>query len=472
MTTALQQATVTERIRSVLHRGVQEAARRRTPVLVSTALRIPSFDSLAVFRRGRTAERTIWQQASAGCSMVAVGAAHRLTGQGDDRFAQIAEGWRDLVSTALVEESDAPPLPGPVSLGGFAFAPARRPNVDWRSYGDALLVVPTYLLVSIGDASWLTVTVNVEPGADDAALATALDAGLRDLLAEGDTIEVTQDAPAEVVPDADGQADRWKEAVRTVIDQIHQGTIQKLVLAREVRVRASAPLDPGTVLARLRRGYGDCTLFAFAQGERCFLGATPERLVRVEGTRIQATCLAGSAPRGASEGEDQRLGEALLASGKERHEHALVLDALRDALAPVCRELTIPEAPVLLQTRNIQHLHTPLEGVLADSATVLELVELLHPTPASAGLPRAGALALLRTQEAFDRGWYAGPVGWMDRTGSGEFVVAIRSALVAEQEASLYAGCGIVAGSDPDQEYAESSLKLMPMLWALNTTTT
>jgi isochorismate synthase len=195
-------------------------------------------------------------------------------------------------------------------------------------------------------------------------------------------------------------------------------------------------------------------------------------LVRVEGTRIQATCLAGSAPRGASEGEDQRLGEALLASGKERHEHALVLDALRDALAPVCRELTIPEAPVLLQTRNIQHLHTPLEGVLADSATVLELVELLHPTPASAGLPRAGALALLRTQEAFDRGWYAGPVGWMDRTGSGEFVVAIRSALVAEQEASLYAGCGIVAGSDPDQEYAESSLKLMPMLWALNTTTT
>lgn len=471
MTIALQHATVPERLRLLLELGVQEAFRRKAPVLVSATVRVPYIDPLAVFRRARVDARTFWEQPRAGLSMAAVGAARRLAGRGDERFAQIAEGWRNLVSTALVDEPVEAPLAGPVCVGGFSFDPARYGSPRWCGYGDALLITPTYLVVSRDDSSWLTVAASVEPDDDIAALTAALDDGLRHLLAEGDAGDGGDDSVDIVLEDA-GQADLWKRSVGDAIEQIRQGTIQKLVLAREVRVRASGLLDPGAALSRLRSGYGDCTLFAFAYGERCFLGATPERLVRVEGARVQAACMAGSAPRGASAEDDRALGTALLASGKERHEHALVLDALREALRPVCAELTVPQAPALFRTRNIQHLYTPLEGVLSNGATVLELVERLHPTPASAGLPRDGALALLRTHEAFDRGWYAGPVGWIDRHGSGEFVVAIRSALVAGQEASLYAGCGIVAGSDPDQEYAESSLKLMPMLWALNKTTT
>ncbi|HEY5640241.1 MAG TPA: isochorismate synthase, partial [Dehalococcoidia bacterium] len=228
---------------------------------------------------------------------------------------------------------------------------------------------------------------------------------------------------------------------------------------------------------RLVEGYPHCTVFAFARGDSCFLGATPERLVRVDRpaldgrdapSMVRADCLAGSARRGATEEEDWRLGESLRADPKELHEHAVVVQALRDGLEPLCSRLDIPEAPGLLRLPNVQHLHTPIEGVLSTERGVLELVERLHPTPAAGGLPRDAALPLIRQLESFDRGWYAGPVGWVDGRGDGEFAVAIRSALIRRQEAFLYAGCGIVAGSDPEREYSESCLKLRPMLWALN----
>ena len=179
-------------------------------------------------------------------------------------------------------------------------------------------------------------------------------------------------------------------------------------------------------------------------------------------------CPAGSARRGATEEEDRRLGEVLRADPKELHEHAVVVQALREGLEPLCSRLDIPEAPDLLCLPNVQHLHTPIEGLLNADRGVLELVERLHPTPAAGGLPRDAALPLIRQWEPFDRGWYAGPVGWVDGRGDGDFAVAIRSALIRRQEAFLYAGCGIVAGSDPEREYAESCLKLRPMLWALN----
>lgn len=471
MTIGLQCATVTERMRPLLERGAQETARRETPVLASATVRIPSIDPLAVFRGARADERIYWEEPCAGLSMAAVGAAGRLVGRGAERFAQIADDWRSRVASAFVDEPVGAPISAPVCLGGFSFDPARPADRQWCGYPDALLVIPTYLVITRDRSSWLTVTASVGPDGDLTALTAALDDGLRDLLAEGDVGDAAGDSVEVVMEDA-GQADLFQRSVGDAVEQIQQGAIQKLVLAREVRVRASARLDPGAALGRLRSGYGDCTLFAFARGRSCFLGATPERLVRLEGARVQAACLAGSAPRGASEEEDQALGEALLGSGKERHEHALVVDALRDALAPVCEELAVPETAMLFKTRNIQHLYTPLEGMLSDGASVLELVERLHPTPAAGGLPRGAALALLRRYETFDRGWYAGPVGWVDRRGSGEFAVAIRSALLAGNEATLYAGCGIVAGSDPEREYQESILKLRPMLWALNGTAT
>jgi isochorismate synthase len=241
------------------------------------------------------------------------------------------------------------------------------------------------------------------------------------------------------------------------------------VLARRLNIQAEQPFVVEGVIERLRERYPDCTIFAVRRGDACFLGATPETLVRLEGGTVRTDCLAGSARRGASEEEDAALGEALLADDKEQREHAIVARALTEALRSVCADVRVPEKPQLRRMANVQHLHTPIEATAADGVHILDLVERLHPTPATGGLPGDRALCLIREHESFNRGWYAGPLGWLDADGNGEFAVALRSALMRGNEASLFAGCGIVRGSDPEREYQESKIKLEAMLWALGT---
>jgi menaquinone-specific isochorismate synthase len=212
-------------------------------------------------------------------------------------------------------------------------------------------------------------------------------------------------------------------------------------------------------------------LFAFGTADRCFLGATPERLVKLAGREVFVDCIAGSIARGVTDDEDERLAQVLLASEKDRTEHEVVVHAVKEALSGVCDELIRPsDTPKVVRSRNVQHLSTPLRGRLSGGNCVLDLVERLHPTPAVGGFPRDLALHAIREREGFDRGWYAGPLGWVNGNGEGEFAVAIRSALLAGNEATLYAGAGIVADSDPDAEYAETGLKLKPMLAALGVT--
>ncbi|MFQ6019848.1 MAG: isochorismate synthase [Dehalococcoidia bacterium] len=469
MTTPVEQVTLAARLRSLLEKGERQASRRGESTLVSTSVPIPHVDSVALFDRAVPEERALWEQPSEALSMVAVGAAERLSGRGDDRFAQVAAGWRSLMSSAVLDDLYSAPIPGPVCLGGFAFDPAREPDSRWRGYPDALLTVPRFLFACRGESCWLTVNVMVTPGSDVQGAADAVAGALQQLLAGDDGATGGAELAGGVSVEDDDQADRWKETVTAVVGDIRRGEIEKLVLARAVRARCLGRFDPGPVLRRLRSGYGDCTVFAFARGESCFAGATPDRLVRLDGRTVQATALAGSTARGATDDEDGSLAEALRADRKERHEHALVVEALRAALEPTCSQLWVPEAPTLLRMPNVQHLCTTLEGVMKDGGTILDLIGRLHPTPATGGLPRQAALSLIRAYEPLDRGWYSGPFGWIDRQGSGDFVVAIRSALLRGNDALLYAGCGIVADSDPEREYRESCLKLRPMLWALNT---
>jgi menaquinone-specific isochorismate synthase len=159
-----------------------------------------------------------------------------------------------------------------------------------------------------------------------------------------------------------------------------------------------------------------------------------------------------------------------MSDDKERWEHDLVVRTVEETLTAVCSDLSVPPSPTLAKMANIQHLYTPIEGNVNTGITIFDLAQRLHPTPAMGGLPRERAIDLIRSYESFDRGWYAGPIGWVDGNGEGEFAVAIRSALLKENEATLYAGCGIVADSDPEREYRESELKLQSMLWALNAT--
>jgi isochorismate synthase len=208
-------------------------------------------------------------------------------------------------------------------------------------------------------------------------------------------------------------------------------------------------------------------VFAICQGEACFLGATPERLIALHAGTASTMALAGSAPRGKTPAEDDRLGELLLASPKERAEHAVVVAALHEGLGQACTGIVADAQPAVYKLPNVQHLLTSIRGHVARGRSVLDLLGYLHPTPAVGGYPRSAALELIRKHEALDRGWYAGPIGWMNAKGEGEFVVGLRSGLVRGDTAMLFAGCGIVADSDPVAETAEWGWKLRPMLGAL-----
>ncbi len=239
-------------------------------------------------------------------------------------------------------------------------------------------------------------------------------------------------------------------------------------MARAVRLEAPQPFDAANALRRLSESYRDCFVFAVGSGERCFLGATPERLARVRDGLVCTMSMAGTIRRGATAYEDDALGDYLLGSVKENIEHASVVRAIVEALGELCDDLDVGRSPSLIKLGNLQHLYTPVSGRLSGDHTLLDVIERLHPTPAVGGRPLDLALQLIREREGFDRGWYAGPVGWIDQNGDGDFAVALRSALLRGSQATLFAGCGIVADSNPEREYAETCLKLKPMLSALN----
>ncbi|HET9771196.1 MAG TPA: isochorismate synthase, partial [Acidimicrobiia bacterium] len=256
----------------------------------------------------------------------------------------------------------------------------------------------------------------------------------------------------------------WTESVRRILSAIDAGQVRKVVLARQLVVEAGAPFDRRAVLDRLRRSHPSC--FTYAAGG--FVGASPELLVRRHGDRVASCPMAGTVRRGGTAEEDAALTAGLRRSVKEAEEHRLLVEAVVAALAPVCVAPPSAGDPDVVRFPTVSHLATRVTGLLRRPApSALALAGLLHPTPAVGGLPRAEALATIAALEGFDRGLYAGPVGWVDAGGDGEWAVALRGAQLDGPRARLVAGAGIVAGSDPEAEWAETEAKLRPMLAAV-----
>jgi isochorismate synthase len=274
-----------------------------------------------------------------------------------------------------------------------------------------------------------------------------------------------------VVEISNGGPEPYVACVERILDGIRAGDLQKVVLAREVHITAGSPIDAVSWLVALRERYPNCTLFAVGEGDTVFLGASPERLVRVEGEVVVTAALAGTAPRGASRAADQALGAALCDSSKNGAEHAIVVSHLKNALESCCDDVEVASEPVLLRTRTVQHLCTEIRARRRSGApaSLLDLVGRLHPSPAVGGAPREAALRWLAENEQADRGWFAGPVGYLQSNGDGEFAVALRSALARGRTATAWAGAGIVARSQPAAEFTETELKLRtvlgPLLW-------
>jgi menaquinone-specific isochorismate synthase len=254
----------------------------------------------------------------------------------------------------------------------------------------------------------------------------------------------------------------WIDRVERAVAAIKDGVVDKVVLSRRVTVEADAPFDRTEVLTRLREANPSC--FVYAAG--AFVGATPELLVRRRGAVVESVPMAGTVRQGST--DDDRLAAALAASDKDLVEHRLVIESVAATLAPLTSQLDVPERPSVVRLATLAHLHTPIRGELVLPApSALALAGRLHPTPAVGGSPTARALPLIRELEGFDRGRYAGPVGWVDDRGDGEWAVALRGGELDGATARLVAGAGIVEGSDPLEEWAETQTKFEPMLRAL-----
>jgi len=353
---------------------------------------------------------------------------------GPDRFAAAEKWLRALFDATRTSDPVGVPGSGPVAFGSFTFDPASEGSV---------LVVPRAVLGRRGGAAWFT---SIGGGGDPLVPV------------------IPEAAPAEIRwQDGSLTAPEWERAVATAVARIRAGGLGKVVLARNLRATAAQPIDARVLLRRLASRYPACFTFACAG----LIGATPELLIRRDGDRVSSLVLAGTAPRGGSPDEDAALGAAMLASAKDVEEHEYAVESVREALAPLCASLEVEPRPSLLRLANVQHLATKVTGRLASDRSALSVAAALHPTAAVCGTPTDAAMDLIRELERTDRGRYAGPVGWLDAAGNGDWGIALRCAQLDGASARLFAGCGIVAGSDPAAELAEAQPKFRPMQYAL-----
>ena len=454
-------AVAREALRERLERATRLALRERRPVLASVTVDVDaSLDASATVLAARSGSERAFcfeQPDRDGFALAALGEAAVAEASGSGRFDTVAAACRALSAGAFTDGSD------PTWVGGFAFAPEGGAAPEWSSFAPARLTLPAVALVRRGGEARMTVNVVAEGDEAAEAVLERVDRRLAALaparmpLLDPDPVEA-----ARVVSAA--PPEHFEEAVRRATERIAAGEMDKVVLAREVRVHAPRAIDAAAVYGALREAFPSCYCYLVASGDGTFLGASPELLVRRDGQRAQTVALAGTLRRSADPAVDRHLAEQLLSGERYREEQAIVTRRIERTLDPVSVWVAAAEEPVVVKVQNVQHLGTPIRAQLAEPLPAVTLAGLLHPTPAVGGEPAERALPLIPALEGMDRGWYAGPVGWTDLAEDGEFCVALRCALVRERVAHLYAGEGIVRDSVPAEELAANEAKLQALL--------
>ncbi|HEU4332029.1 MAG TPA: isochorismate synthase [Lapillicoccus sp.] len=391
-----------------------------------------------------TSELVSWVRHREG--LVGWGRAASFEVSGADRFELADAWWRGVVSHAVVRDEVRLPGSGPVVFGSLPFAD--------DSAEPGLLVVPEVVVGRRGDRWWVTTIGH--------------DAHLPPI-----PLLVPGPAPSAPSPVAFSEGaltrDAWKQAVSRAVARISNGDLDKVVLARDLQVHSASPIDARWVLGQLAERYQRTWTFAVGG----LVGATPELLVRRDQGLVLSRVLAGTIRRTGDDTRDLALAASLARSSKDLEEHEYAVRSVAESLAPHCSSMNVPETPFVLHLSNVMHLATDVAGVAADHASSLALAASLHPTAAVGGTPASLAVPLIAELEGMDRGRYAGPVGWMDASGDGEWGIALRCGRFSDSDPGavrLFAGCGIVAGSDPDAEAAEAEAKFLPMRDALTAT--
>ncbi|MEX1078179.1 MAG: isochorismate synthase [Homoserinimonas sp.] len=373
-----------------------------------------------------------------GFGMAGFGEALRLTFSGANRMTDAAAAWRAIVADASVTDPLQIPGSGLVALGTFAFSA--------ESSQSSVLIVPSIVVGRSGTDFWLTrISLSELPAA---ALPTPAPLG--------------EPFGTELTPGRTSPAN-YLAAVRDAIGHIRAGKLSKVVIARDLVGTMPAGADQRPMILALADGYPDCWTFAIDG----FLGASPETLVSVHGGSVTARVLAGSAARGVDANSDLEAASALATSTKDQDEHEFAVQNVLSSLRPHSPAVTASDTPFTLKLPNLWHLASDVEGILVDGSSSLDLLSSLHPTAAVAGTPTTEAIAVIDQLEPFDRGRYAGPVGWVGADGDGEWAIALRCAQVSEDgRVTAWAGAGIVADSDPDHELVETRMKFRPIVEA------
>jgi len=420
-----------------------ESAAAPVPALVARTVAIDDPGALLSLLPATIGPDRVTSWVRRGEGLVGWGRALEFRAGGPGRFAEAQAWWQSVMEHAVVRDDLSLPGSGPVAFGSFSF------SAD--SPAGAVLLVPEVLVGHRGSRWWLT-TIGVDshlPGTLTPSVASP------------------PVAPQDVTF-ADGALSgaQWSTVVARALERINSGEMDKVVLARDLVVDASSAIDPRWLLQRLVERYDNTWVFA-VDG---LVGATPELLVRLDKGLVTSRVLAGTIRRTGDDDHDLALAASLARSSKDLEEHEYAVRSVAEALAPHCSSINVPESPFVLHLSNVMHLATDVAGVLTDHATSLTLAASLHPSAAVCGTPMLVADAAISELEQMDRGRYAGPVGWMDATGDGEWGIALRCGAfdgVNPRQIRLFAGCGIVAGSDADAELAEAQAKFVPVRDAL-----
>jgi len=439
--------------------------------LISISLPVPASDPLAILEQLPGKQQIyFWENPKQSVSIAASGAVSTLKATGKNRFEEISSQASDLSGHVAAYSFMKYSLAGPLLLGGYSFND-HNVSPDWKNFGAARFILPEWMLVKSGHLHLLTVVIKTRDCLIDDLYQNLIEKVTQFLtLAGNDPIHIpeTVDHNGIISQDQNHEYKSWEKSVIGARDLIRQGKFQKIVLARKKIVYSRHRISPTLLVHNLRSKFPSCYNFMVSEPNGAtFAGATPERLVSFQNGSILTEGLAGSTSRGRSASEDASLAKNLLKSQKDRSEHSFVVQAIYDSLKSFSNSIRFPKTPHIKKLDNVQHLYTPIRAKSFNNVKIHQILKEMHPTPAVGGYPAADSIPYISKIENLDRGWYAGPIGWFNLNGSGEFAVAIRSALLEKKKAILYAGCGIVEDSDPRKEWEETLLKFKPVMAAL-----
>lgn len=408
-------------------------------------------------------EHFYWQNAKQTLTLVGIGHAQVLQSNAtESRFDEISNMWDALCDGLIKEDKDM----SPILFGGFSFDPLNKKDSEWRAFPAAYFVVPSFQLVIKNGKTM--VSINLITSSENAhSEFEKLREELDHLLHLAQVSEFEPFVKPTVLSVDERKKEQYLEAVKNVTNRINEGAAEKVVIARSVKMNFDKAVSNVSALHHISSEQQESYHFGLQKANHLFFGASPERLIEVKNGHAYSACVAGSIERGKSAELDRKLGQELLDDQKNRDEHQYVVDMISTVFHKYCNNIKMPKAPKLMKIRDIQHLFTPVEGEMGQDVDIFKLVKALHPTPALGGAPTDLSLEIIREVEDMDRGYYAAPIGWTDSEGDGEFVVAIRSALLHDNSAYLFAGGGIVADSDATTEYEETWVKFRPILRAL-----